>query len=220
MLIGGFGLIFWQYVPRRGGPNPPPAPAHVPLMWVALPIVAVFIGVVALLAVQWFRNFDPGVRRAEKRASEGDLDGAIAELREQIEEKGSTQIRVNALGILLMRRERWDEAAAMFRKGEQLGESSKGICRANLGLALLKSGKAAEAIPVLQEAARIGPQGPPLNCIINLHLSLALADLNRWEEAEERFRAAEGAARSLRKSQRDVLTEELERCRQKLAQHS
>ena len=39
---------------------------------------------------------------AQKRANEGDLDGAIAELREHIEEKGPTQIRLNALGILLM----------------------------------------------------------------------------------------------------------------------
>jgi tetratricopeptide (TPR) repeat protein len=190
------------------------------LIWISIAVPAVVICMVAILAVQWIRNFDPGVRRAEKRASEGDLDGAIAELREHIEEKGATQIRVNALGILLMRRERWDEAAAMFRKGEQLGESSKGICRANLGLALLKSGKPAEAIPVLHQAASIGPQGPPLNCIINLHISLALAELNRWDEAEERFRAAENAARSLRKSQRDVLKEELERCRHKLEQHS
>src|SRR5262249_52334800 len=130
-----------------------------------------------------------------------------------------TQTRVNALGILLMRREQWDEAAAMFRKGEQIGESNKGICRANLGLALLRGGKPAEAIPVLQDAARIGPQAPTLNCIIDLHMSLALAQLNRWDEAEEQFRAAESAARGLRKSQREVLKEDLERCRQKLEQH-
>jgi predicted Zn-dependent protease len=221
LLIAGFGLIFWQYVPKRAGRNPPPAPVHAPLIWVTILLpVLVVIGLVALIAVQWLRNFDPGVRRAEQRAREGDLDGAIAELREQIEEKGSTQLRVNALGILLMRRERWNEAAAMFRKAEQMGESSQGICRANLGLALLKGGKPSEAIPVLQEAARIGPQGPPMKCIISLHMSLALADLNRWDEADEQFRAAEAAARGLRKSQRDVLEEELERCRQKLEQHA
>ena len=108
-----------------------------------------------------------------RNANEGDLDGAIAELREHIEEKGPTQIRLNALGILLMRREKWDEAAALFRKGEQMGELQRGICRANLGLALLKGGKPAEAIPVLQEAARIGPHVTPMTCIINLHMCLA-----------------------------------------------
>jgi tetratricopeptide (TPR) repeat protein len=178
------------------------------------------IAMLALLAWQRFRNLDPGVRRAEKRASEGDLDGAIADLSEHIEEKGPTQTRVNALGILLMRRERWDEAAAMFRKGEQIGEFNKGICRANLGLALLKGGKPAEAIPVLQDAARIGPQRPALTCIIKLHISLALIELNRWDEAEKQFRRAEAAAHRLRKAQSDLLKEEFERCRQKLEQHS
>jgi tetratricopeptide (TPR) repeat protein len=220
LLIGGFGLIFWLYVPNRAGPNPPPAAVDPPLIWVSILVPVVVIGILSSLAVQWLRRFDPVVQSAEKRASEGDLDGAIAELREHIEEKGSTQTRVNALGILLMRRERWEEAAAMFRKGEQIGEFNKGICRANLGLALFKAGKPAEAIPVLQEAARIGPQVLPLTCIIDLHLSLALAELNRWDEAEEQFRRAEGAAPRLRKAQRDVLNEELERCRQKLEQHS
>ncbi len=96
---------------------------------------------------------------------------------------------MNALGIFLMHRERWDEAAAMFRKADVMGESKNGACRANLGLALLKGGKPAEAIPVLEEAARIGPQAPVLICVINLHMALAQAELRRWDEAEEQFRA-------------------------------
>jgi tetratricopeptide (TPR) repeat protein len=220
LLIAGFGLIFWRFVPKRAGPNRPPAPVSLPPFWASIVVGVVGIGILALLAWQWLRSLDPAVRRAEKRANEGDLDGAIAELREHIEEKGPTQIRLNALGILLMRREQWDEAATVFRDAEQIGEGNKGICRANLGLALLKSGKPAEAIPVLQDAARIGPQVSPLTCIVNLHMCLALAELNRWDEAEEQFRGAEGAARGLRKAQSDVLKEEFERCRQKLEQHS
>jgi tetratricopeptide (TPR) repeat protein len=219
-LIAGFGFVFWQFVPKRAGPNPPPAPMALPSIWVTIFAGAVVIGILVLLAWQWCRNLDPGVRRPEKRASEGDLDGAIAVLSEHIEENGPTQTRVNALGVFVMRRERWDEAAAMFRKGEQIGEFNKWICRANPGLALLKSGKPAEAIPVLQDAARIGPQGPPFTCVINLHMSLALAELNRWDEAEEQFRGAEAAASGLRKAQSYLLKEELEHCRQKLEQHS
>ena len=71
-----------------------------------------------------------------------------------------------------------------------MGELQRGICRANLGLALLKGGKPAEAIPVLQEAARIGPHVSPMTCIINLHMCLALAELNRWDEASEQFHGA------------------------------
>ena len=108
----------------------------------------------------------------------------------------------------------------MFRKADAMGESTNGACRANLGLALLKGGKPAEAIPVLEEAARIGPQVPVLICVINLHMALALAEMGRWGEAEEQFRRAEDAARRLRKTQRAALEKEIEQCRQKLEQHS
>jgi hypothetical protein len=220
LLIAGFGLIFWRFVPNNAGPNRPPAPQPLyPPIWASICVAVVGFSVLALVAWQWLRSLDPGVRRAEKRANEGDLDGAIADLREHIEEKGPTQTRLNALGTLLMRRDQWDEAAALFRKGEQMGELHKGICRANLGLALLKGGKPTEAISVLQDAARFGPQISALNCIVNLHMCLALAELNRWDEALEQFRGAEAAARGLRKGQSDVLNEELSRCRQKLEEH-
>ncbi len=218
LLIGGFGLIFWQFVPRRDRPKPPPAPVS----WVTVTVfpAATIIVIGSLVAWLYFRIFDRGVRRAEKRAQEGDLDGAIADLREQIEEKGPSQDRVNALGIFLMRKERWDEAAMMFRKAEQIGTHFKGVCQANLGLALLRGGKPADAIPALEEAASIGPHTPPLTCIVSMHMSLALADLGRWDEAEEHFRRAEEAARGLRKSQLAALKGDLDKCRQKLEQHS
>ena len=216
LLLGGFALIFWWFAPKRAGPNPPPAA----ISWIWWPVFAGVVVIVlrALAAFPFLRNFDRGVRRREA-LQEGDLDGAIADPREQIEEKGQTQIRVNTLGIFLLRRERWDEAAAMFRKAEQIGKLNKGVCRANLGLALLKGGKPAEAIPVLQDAASMGPHALPLTCIVNLHMSLALAELRRWDEAEEQFRRAEDAARGLRKAQRAALKEKLDQCRQKLEQH-
>ncbi len=86
VLLGGFALIFWQFTPKRPGPQPP----HAPTSWIW---ILVFIGVpivfiLAVVALQFIRNFDPGIRLAEKRAAEGDLDGAIADLRELIEERG------------------------------------------------------------------------------------------------------------------------------------
>jgi tetratricopeptide (TPR) repeat protein len=215
LLVGAFALVFWQFVPKNGRPNPRPVFAS--QTWVLLFVGAVVVWLLVVVAVQFFRNFDPGVRRANKRALEGDLDGAIQDLREQIEDKGPTQTRANALGLLLMRCERWAEAAAVFRKAEEIGKF-KGVCRANLGLALLKGGKPDEALPVLEEAARVGPQVPAMRCIIGLHSALALAELSRWDEADEQFRVAEEAAGGLRKADRAALNKEFEQCRQKLEQ--
>jgi tetratricopeptide (TPR) repeat protein len=218
LLLGGFGLIFWLFAPDRVGPNPPAEPAS--RIWVLGFLWVVAIVMLSKAAWQHLRTFDRGVRRAQKLAQEGDVDGAIADLREQIEEKGPTQNRVNTLGTFLLKRERWDEAALMFRKAEQIGKANQGVCRANLGFALLSGGKPAEAIPVLEEAARIGPKVLLMTCIVPVHLSLALADLKRWDEAEEQFRRAEDASRGLRGKARAMLNEKLEKCRQKLEQHS
>jgi hypothetical protein len=59
-----------------------------------------------------------------------------------------------------------------------------------------------------------------MTCIIPLHISLALADLKSWDEAEEQFRRAEDASRGLRGKVRAMLNEKLEKCRQNLEQHS
>jgi tetratricopeptide (TPR) repeat protein len=214
LVIFGFGLTFWIFMPKRKGPNPPPPPTFQP--WVPLSVVALFISVCILVfAIQIFRSFDLGVRRANKRALAGDLDGAIEDLREQIEDKGPTQERANALGVLLMRHERWAEAVALFRKAEEIG-ASKGVCKANLGLALLKDGKHAEALPVLQEALHVGPKVPVMTCLLCLHACLALAELGRWNEALEQFQAAEEAAAGLRKTHRSALADSFDKCRQKL----
>jgi tetratricopeptide (TPR) repeat protein len=217
LLLGGMGLIFWLFAPKRVEPPPAEPAARISVLgflWV------VIIVILSKVAWQILRNFDRGVRRAQKLAQQGDVDGAIADLREQIEDKAPTQNRVNTLGTFLLKRERWDEAALLFRKAEQIGKANRGVCRANLGFALLIGGKPAEAIPVLEEAARIGPQVLPMTCIIPLHISLALADLKRWDEAEEQFRRAEDAFRGLRGTTRAMLNEKLEKCRQCLEQHS
>jgi tetratricopeptide (TPR) repeat protein len=217
LLILGFGLIFYQIVPKREGPNRPPAPPFEPwllLLWIGAPVVAFILTV----AIQFFRYFDPGVRRANKRAQAGDLDGAIEDLREQMEDKGPTQVRANAMGLLLLQGERWAEAAALFRKAAELGRS-KAVCQANLGLALLNGGKPEEALPVFQEALHSAPQVPVMNCAVYLHTCLALGELGRWDEAHDQFRLAEETADGLSKSHRAALAKVFEKCRLKLEQH-
>ena len=214
LLICGLYLIFWQLVPKNGKPNP--RPVFATQTWVLLTVGAVAVSLFAF-AFQFFRHFDPGVRRANKRAAEGDLDGAIADLREQIEDKGPTQTRVNTLGLLLSQCERWAEAAAVFRKAEEIGKF-KGVCRANLGLALLKGGKPDEALPVLEEACARRPSSSGDEMPRRTPLRPALAELSRWDEADEQLRLAEEAAGRLRKADRAALAKEFEQCRLKLEQ--
>ncbi len=215
LLLSIFGLIFWIYAPEQERPNPPPAPTF--RSWLFPAVGALVVGILAF-AIWFFRTFDSGVHRANKRALAGDLDGAIADLREQIEDKGPTQVRANALGLLLLQRECWAEAAALFRKATELG-GSKAMCQANLGFALLKGGNPAEALPVLKEALYTAPPTPLISCVVSLHTCLALAELGRWDEAHEQFRIAEEAAGGLSKAQSAALAKKFAQCRQELEQH-
>jgi tetratricopeptide (TPR) repeat protein len=215
LMLLGFGLIFYLFAPEREGPNPPPGPASQLslLLWIVAPVVALIL----LFAIRFFRHFDPGVRRANKRAQAGDLAGAIEDLREQMEDKGPTQVRANTLGLLLLQRERWAEAAAFFRKAAEFGKA-KSVCQANLGLALLNGGRPEEALPVLEEALHLHPQTAVMTCLISLHTCRALAELGRWDEAHEQFRLAEEAAGTLREVDRAALGKAFRKCHQKLEQ--
>ncbi len=172
----------------------------------------------ALVAFRVIRNYDAGLHRAQKRATAGDLDGAIADLQEQIEDKGPTQNRVNLLGIWLLQRNQCDEAAALFRKAEELG-GVKGVCRTNLGLALLKGGKPEEAATgapgsVTNRPSESGNELPGLAP----HRQCTGRALGRWDEARAHWLASETAARSmsLSRAHRDAIGKDLEECRRKL----
>ena len=57
--------------------------------WLLLWVVAVSVFVCILtFAIQFLRTFDPGVRRPNKRAQAGDLDGAIEDLANKLKTKG------------------------------------------------------------------------------------------------------------------------------------
>ncbi len=216
LLFLGFGWLCWYFAPKREGPNRPLSPST--QLWLLVPFIALFVCWMLAYASQYFRTNDVGVRRANKRALAGDLDGAIEDLREQIEHKEPTLLRANALGLLLMQAERWAEAAAFYRKAEEFG-IPKIACQANLGLALLNSGNPEEALRILQGALHIAPQVPVMTCFVSLNTCLALSELGRWDEAHEQFRVAEEAAGGVNRENRAAIATGLEKCRQKLEQH-
>ena len=129
-------------------------------------------------------------------ANSGDFDGAIEDLRELIAKKGPTQERAQThSGSSRLRCQRWDDAAATFRQSLEL-PGIKGICQANLGMALLRGGKPDEALPELQEAMRIVPQVPALLSMVGVHTA------TRWPRwaATMRPNRLSSVQRSLHKS--------------------
>ncbi len=215
VLVLGFGGLFWYFEPKKDAPNPPPA--GIPWAWVLGVLGAGTAAVGVWVAFQLVRAFDSGIRRAQKRADAGDVEGALADLRKQIEVKGLDHARATALGALLLRHDRWGEASVLFRRAEELG-GVPASCRANLGLALLKGGKPDQALPLLQSASQSNLQAPAFTCVVCLHTALALAALGRRGEALVHLLDAEAAAKALPRPQRDAIESDLQRCRRTLAE--
>jgi hypothetical protein len=76
--------MFWLLQPDPNAPIRRRASSYRLSLVVAGGVGLAFCG--ALAAIQFYRADEAGVRRAQKRAEEGDLEGAIADLREQIED--------------------------------------------------------------------------------------------------------------------------------------
>lgn len=176
-------------------------------------VVITLVG--AVFALRYLRSHDGALSRASKRAKAGDVEGAIADMQALIEKKGLTVARFNHLSGLLTRCERWDEAAALYRKAKALGEI-KGICQLNLGMALQKLGRPEEALAELQDVERNGPWVPAMRCLISLYSALALTGLDRRDEALKHLEGAKSAARALPRAQRAAWDNELEKYRRAL----
>jgi hypothetical protein len=212
LLIVVVGVITNLTMPRRGGGGPVGAP---PLLRITLMPIGVGIVVLAgLILVRWLRNRDPVSIRAFRRAEEGDLNGAIRELREAIEIHGPTAVRLNNLGCLLTKQESHAESLEVFFEAERLGGRHLPIFRANQALALRKLGRPEEALPIIEEVRERLPRESVIAC----HHCLILADLGRFDVARAQLRAAESMPRVLvfPKSARESRAKLLKECRDRL----
>ena len=151
LLLFRLYFIPWYFAPKRDWPQTQLSPNT----WLSL--LLSFVGLVVWIvafAIRSFRTMDPGVRCANKRALSRDLDGAIDHLREQIEDKGPTHVRAEAVGFLrlnfmmIARRERFEER----KQGVRSGNSSK----IQILLACAKRGR--YRFPLITRALR-GPPG-------------------------------------------------------------
>jgi hypothetical protein len=222
------GILFLLGVPllflgpsRNGQPqgvvqDQPQAIASRPI-WVFLLFLppALLLAGFGVFAYRTFRHYDSGLSRAAKHANAGDLDGAIAELRRQIETKGLSAARANGLGCLLTLKEDWNEARRMFDEAESRGMSPK-LLRANRGVSLWKSGDPEAALPLLTEAAVDNPWDINLRC----HICLILADLGRIDEAGAQLQSIEEFHKKQNTVPADArrsLEKHIQACRDRLA---
>lgn len=158
--------IFWSFVPRK--PQQQPDPPENSTNALLCPVF--FVGLVLLISIRIvrvrLRKYDRDVNRAFRRANEGDVEGALVDLRRAIEEKGMTVNRANGLGLLLAKQEKWDEALAAFKEAERCGGANQGTNRWHIGLALTRLGRGEEARPYLLNAAELEPHRTSLGCQI------------------------------------------------------
>jgi len=191
LFLLGIPLLFLAPRPNAQPANvvqdQPRATANRTLLFLALLLPpALLVAAIGVIAFRTFRHYDSGVSRAAKQANAGDLDGAIAELRRQVESKGLSATRANAMGCLLTLKEEWHEARRMFDEAETRG-MSPALLRANRGVALWKSGDPDAALPLLAKAALEEPMDINRRC----HICLALADLGRIDEARAQLQSIE-----------------------------
>ena len=155
-----------------------------PRVWVpsVLALIAIVFG--GLYAYSWLR-----VRTCLKllrRATEGDVDEAIAEARAIIAARGPSEGYLCTLGYLLMMQENWSEADKQFLEAIRLGGRAFPQL-GNHGVMLWKMGAIAEAASILEETCALAPSDPASAC----NYCLVLADLGRFEDARTQLTRAE-----------------------------
>lgn len=154
------------------------------------------------------------IARAMSLARLGQFDAAISDLQRQIDTRGRSPRRCEALGDCYLLREDWRKAYIQFLEAEQL-DNRGGRYLAKQGFALWKLGRAREALEPLERAAQIDPSDPsPVWTTCHV-----LVDLGQVTAAHEKL---ERAGRLIKESippgnpRRRALEESLEVCRQRL----
>lgn len=116
----------------------------------------------------------------------GDMADAERWLARHVETNPDEPYGLHYLGLCLFQREDYAGAAERLQRAVALDGGREASFRGNLGLALLRLGRAAEAEPVLREAIALSPD------FAAAHFSLghALASLRRYEESIASYQQA------------------------------
>lgn len=212
LLMIGFAVIMAVVAPR----NPqrkavPPANPKTAFLCPVLMVGAVLL-IVVWFARAYFRHYDRRVVLAYRRADEGDVEGAITDLRRAIEEKGMSVNRANGLGVLLSQQKKWEEALAAFQEGDRCGGEKDALNRWHVGLALARTGRGEEARPYVLKAAELAPHWPLIGC----QVCRLLVELGYHDDAREVLRKVNEAferTTHLSSSSRKQAETQIEECR-------
>jgi tetratricopeptide (TPR) repeat protein len=148
----------------------------------ALTGAMVFVYAVAFIVLRDRRKQDALVTGALRLEKQGDPRGAERRLREALAE-APTGERAGALGLVLFRQRRWEEAADVFRTALRI-DPHQLIFLINLVHALSNGGRNGDALALVEEARGARPQEGALATMA----AIVLARLGRAEEAAEQLR--------------------------------
>jgi len=141
----------------------------------------VALGILLLLITR-----DRTLPAVAKLALAGNHTEAEALLRRAIQEKGESERRLTALGVLLMEQNRLDESLAAFESARRLARRPATAMN-NAALALKKLGRLDEARQLFDDALRLEPN----HFIALTNSCLLLAEMGHETEAFDRLNRAE-----------------------------
>jgi tetratricopeptide (TPR) repeat protein len=123
---------------------------------------------------------NPGIylNRGAAFKDAGEVDAAIADLRQAVALAPSYAVGHNVLGVALAAKGRLDEAIAAHRKAIKLKKDYSGG-HYNLGIVLLAKGRLEEAVAAYREAIKLEKDDP----MAYFALGRALGDMGRLDEA-------------------------------------
>jgi tetratricopeptide (TPR) repeat protein len=175
------GLIAVLFFFSLGNPNFPP------LRWRKIGAIAVPMVVLALLLIAKIIQRKHRVEAmAVDMAQRGDVEGAVALVEEEMAEKGPSAVSYNNLAAFRGLQGKWQESLQLLQQAEQYG-GPKPRFLGNKGMALWKLGRSAEALPILEAAARRLPNDFAIVC----NYGSVLAELGKKKEALEQLRLAD-----------------------------
>lgn len=121
-------------------------------------------------------------RQALKLAQKGDVDGAIALIRQAIQERPDSPDLWNTLSILLIQRESYEEALSALERAEALG-NAEWVTATNKALVLWKLSRLEEAL----DANTVECQRNPKNLIAAINQCHILYELGRTDDARKQL---------------------------------